>query len=424
MKVLYVGDNRCRPNFGCRATSMALADIIKRKNTIISTISGAITEKYDPVLYKGDYAHIRTPRVKRYWKKFKNKLFPNTRGQRDEANFVSENVQESVSNFLKIYLKYPPLNDIMHSLQDADSVVVNGEGGFLFRSIFPYEAYFEMFVFALAQSMGKKTFLLNAMFSDGTYSERNEHALEECRSILTKCTLVTARDTLSLKYYLDNIGDNAIYMPDALFSWDKYSDYLSLAAEFPLAGVQFPDEEQLWSDFDFSQPYIVVSAGSRNFRPFEEADKEAFKQLIASLSASYRVVLQSTSEAESKMLKEIAKELNLKFIDCRTNILFGMSVLANAQCYVSGRWHPSILASLGGTPCVMMESNSHKSRAIYTELEYNENEKIYNNPPLDEEIDEIMLRIHDAMKIDRTKILETAKQKSVLCLKQYSKLLK
>lgn len=421
MKVLYVADNRCRPNFGCRATSMALADIINRKNTIVSTISGAITEKYDPVLYKGNYVRTPMPRIWRYVVKAKNKIL--RAHPKDEADFISCNVNESVQNFLKIYSKYPPLNDIIHSVEEADCVIANGEGSFLFRAIFPYDAYFILFVLALAQSKGKKTYLLNAMFSDGTYSERNEQALIECKSILTKCSLVTARDYFSQKYYLDNIGNNVIYMPDALFSWEKYSNYFSLASRYPLAGVSFPDDEILWKEFDFSQPYIVVSAGSRNFKPFVNEDKEAYYKLVTRLSEKYRVVLQSTSEAESQILKSIATELNLKFIDCRTNILFGLSVLANAQCYVSGRWHPSILASIGGTPCVIFESNSHKSRAVYSELGYYENEPLYHNPPQEDEIETIVKRVEETISNISRKTISKAVLSKCEMLEQYDELL-
>ena len=42
----------------------------------------------------------------------------------------------------------------------------------------------------------------------------------------------------------------------------------------------------------------------------------------------------------------------------------GLDLLANAAVFVSGRWHPSILASTGGTPSVMFSGNSHKMRGL------------------------------------------------------------
>jgi polysaccharide pyruvyl transferase WcaK-like protein len=38
--------------------------------------------------------------------------------------------------------------------------------------------------------------------------------------------------------------------------------------------------------------------------------------------------------------------------------------------FVTGRFHPAILASNGGTPCVFLGSNSHKTLSLQTMLEY------------------------------------------------------
>ena len=45
-------------------------------------------------------------------------------------------------------------------------------------------------------------------------------------------------------------------------------------------------------------------------------------------------------------------------------ILLGATVLANSKLFVSGRYHPSIMASLGGTPCIFLGSNSHKNTVV------------------------------------------------------------
>ena len=51
-------------------------------------------------------------------------------------------------------------------------------------------------------------------------------------------------------------------------------------------------------------------------------------------------------------------------------ILAVAKILANARVFISGRYHPSILASLGGTPCLLMGSNSHKTISLQYLLEY------------------------------------------------------
>lgn len=43
MKVIYVGDNRNRGNFGCRATSTALSQIIEQEHEIVGTVYGKYT---------------------------------------------------------------------------------------------------------------------------------------------------------------------------------------------------------------------------------------------------------------------------------------------------------------------------------------------------------------------------------------------
>ena len=418
MKVLYLGNNIIRANFGCRATSMALQDIILQQHEITSVIYGDITGRYTPALYKGE---IRNSRWSRYMQKFQKKLF--RKNSRDEADFIRDNVDDSLSGFLMIYTKYPPLENIMHSVEACDALMLNGEGTFIFRQNNRYDFNFYLFVLTLAQYLNKKTYVLNAMFSDGSASARNISAIEQARKVLTNCTLVTARDRISFEEFRENIGDKVEYVPDALFTWSKYSSYKSIALDYPLAGVVFPDYDWQWKEFDFSKPYIALSAGSREIYGNDEEYLQQYIKLVERIKSTYNLVIVQTCGGE-EFLKEVAQQTDTKLIDNSTNILFGMSVLANAQCYVSGRWHPSILASLGGTPCVMMKSNSHKSKAIYAELEYNESETIYNNPPSDDEIDEIMHRIHDALKIDRTKIQDAAKHKSELCLEQYAKLLK
>ena len=74
-----------------------------------------------------------------------------------------------------------------------------------------------------------------------------------------------------------------------------------------------------------------------------------------------------------------------------TPIISAGKILANAAAYVSGRYHPAILASLGGTPCVFMSSNSHKTKSLQGLLEYDFVHEYYVLPS-DEEIEEMAKR--------------------------------
>ena len=65
------------------------------------------------------------------------------------------------------------------------------------------------------------------------------------------------------------------------------------------------------------------------------------------------------------------------------------AILANAMLFVSGRYHPSILASLGGTPCIFLGSSAHKMHSLQKLLEY---EYIREFPvhPSNKEMDEML----------------------------------
>lgn len=417
MKVCFVGDNRIRPNFGCRATSLALHDILAQYHDITSCIYGDQTEVYRPHLYKGV---MPISKVKAYAHRLYNKIVPH----RDETDFISNDVALSLNAFMSIYRKYNPLQELYDKVNQADALMLNGEGTFIFRQDPRYDLNFYLFILALAQSFGKRTYVLNAMFTDGTASDRNDKSINQAKQVLHNCEIVTARDILSYDYYKTFIGDNVIYVPDALFSWTKYSKYIPMAITYPYAGIVFPDTDYQWQHFDYSLPYVAVSAASREIYADDSTYINQYVKLVDALKTRYNVVIVQTCAGE-EFLKVVAQLTNTKIISNQTNILFGMSVLANAQCYVSGRWHPSILASLGGTPCVMLGSNSHKSAAIYKELKYKEAESIvYPNPPSDDDILAILRNVdYSINNISRDRIRQAARANSDM-LQYYEQLLK
>jgi polysaccharide pyruvyl transferase WcaK-like protein len=65
------------------------------------------------------------------------------------------------------------------------------------------------------------------------------------------------------------------------------------------------------------------------------------------------------------------------------------AVLAHARLFISGRYHPSILASLGGTPCIFLGSHAHKMGSLSMVLEY-ERHREFDAFPDDAEIAEII----------------------------------
>jgi polysaccharide pyruvyl transferase WcaK-like protein len=83
-------------------------------------------------------------------------------------------------------------------------------------------------------------------------------------------------------------------------------------------------------------------------------------------------------------LHEVSTRTITPIVPVETPILLAATVLANSKLFVSGRYHPSIMASLGGTPCIFLGSNSHKNTALQEILEYESVEEFSAYPSSDE----------------------------------------
>jgi polysaccharide pyruvyl transferase WcaK-like protein len=116
------------------------------------------------------------------------------------------------------------------------------------------------------------------------------------------------------------------------------------------------------------------------------------------------------------MLKEISEIAKIPCIPVTINIYLAGHILGNARCFISGRYHPSILASLGGTPCVFMGSNSHKTSSLQTVLEIPQNKQVtFSAIPDKEEVPEIVDAFHEAVAYgNRECIKEVCKKNATL----------
>lgn len=348
---------------------MALRELLNEGNQVVSTIFGDYTGHYDPIGYVG-FLPRRT-----FLDKVLNRMGIDTYSKKYyQADFVCRKTDDSVNRFLSIYEKYIPLRKIYDMIHQSDAVVMNGEGTFIYtlKPIERYDLKYYLFILALAQRLGKKTFLVNAMFSDSPVSPRNEFMIQESKTVFEKCDLIIARDPMSYAYYKRNILDKIKYVPDALFTWKKFlPQYKDAVLKMPLLGMTFPEYPEKWHCYDsglWHTRYVVVS-GSSLASYYTESVIDKYVILINELKKKYQVLIALTCGGDW-WLEKVARETNTPWISVKTNMLYAYSVLCNASVFISGRWHPSILASLGGTPCVFFNSNSHKTLALQKMLQY------------------------------------------------------
>ena len=59
-------------------------------------------------------------------------------------------------------------------------------------------------------------------------------------------------------------------------------------------------------------------------------------------------------------------------IPAALSVITGDAVLAHSRLLITGRYHPSILASPGGTPHLFLASDSHKTLSLQHIIEYSD----------------------------------------------------
>ncbi|MBR1748535.1 MAG: polysaccharide pyruvyl transferase family protein [Bacilli bacterium] len=402
MKIVYVGDNRNRGNYGCRATSTALSQIISSNHEIVGRIYGKYTnvdtgelffsKRYPAWIYK------KVGKLK-YWKYAKtvwyiiHRMLKRGKYYFSKYDYLSYDLDKSIKNLIRCLPANPHMKEFDLRQYDFDALVVNGEGSFIFATPPWRECLTEAMLMHWAQKMGKKVYFLNGMFSDDPYTPRNKRTLEIVKPILEQAELVSVREQYSYEYAKREFPNANIKLyPDALFSWYKYiNDDFQIKDGKYIAGMSGAFDSS-FEQLDFKEPYICVS-GSSSVGLASNSEEEIIQKysvLVEEIKKfyPYKCYLVEVCEGDA-FLREVSKRTNTPFIPIDTPILAAGKILANAKLYISGRYHPSILASLGGTPCVFLSSNSHKTKSIQELLQYNDI-KEFSVLPNKKEIKEIL----------------------------------
>ncbi len=428
MKILYVGDGRCRINWGAQATSQALYEIMTRDHAI----SGIVPSSYKlvssvPVLYSSIF-----PKSLLYRKipiRFEIILGKISKRLRDK-DFITHDIEQSVRRFLKLKNKYARLNDLYEKIKECDAVVINGEGSIIFSKPTERVALFLVFILRISQQMSKKTFLLNTMISYSPKSSIIDDQFEkQLICALKKCNGIGVRDTFSyniIKRLTPEIG-SVKYIPDALFSWrDKFQE--TWIEDF--TNNKFQPKGILASrklrNFSFNQSYICISGSSAINNQNREGAIDSFVSLIKRLEKFQVPLLLVPACSGDRFLYKVSRLTGIGIIPLNADVNEGGAILANARVFISGRYHPSILASLGGTPCIFLKSNSHKTLSLQTVLGYESPLKEYDAVPNGHDIENIYKETKYFLRNNsnvRNKILSTVNVLSQKAKLQNEKLL-
>ncbi len=311
-------------------------------------------------------------------------------------DFISENIEESLERFHRFKQKYPSLADLEAQVAQTDGVVINGEGTLIFGNPTKRDALYLLFIIALARFRGKPVFLLNAMITQDPYAPANDAILKQAAGLLRYCTVVACRDPESFDFTTKALGCSAVRLiPDALFTWGERFRQATLTVRqhpeiiLPYGSTMEP------GDWNFNEPYICVSASSSAWRS-AKATGASLVQLATTLkSTGLRIYFISTC-AGDRLLCEAAKEAGVAHIPQDIPVLAGAGIIAGASAYLTGRYHPAIMAGAGGVPTVFFSANSHKIKTVQPLLGY-EPPKLYSINPSASEISAISSEVSNIL---------------------------
>lgn len=270
-----------------------------------------------------------------------------------------------------------------------DTIVIDGNGDMIFKEEPTRNLLAGLTLIELAHALGKRVCYVNSIFADCSMTGRNESLARQCIESLKKCDEVAFRDPQSLTLAREmSDAIEAQLIPDTLFHW--YDDLQDSRQHLPANGdfvIPFKREgDRHFGQLDFDTPYICVTGGSRAaFTP--QKSFEGFCALVEQLHKLEHPVYLVPTCGGDRFLHDVAEETRTPIVPAEVPILMGGAILANARLFVTGRYHPSIMAAAGGTPCVFLGADSHKTRSLQRMLGYEEPYAFSAVPTPDEHAD-------------------------------------
>ncbi len=390
MRIAMVADNSVAANWGCRGTSFALRSMLAERGEI----SGVIT-RYEII---GRLAHSPLVPNRIYGaaadrvRKRSLPMIGTLMAGIGEFTPWSLDLDANAAALAALRGKARAADIIFDAIENADIVVVNGEGEMIFSDPPRQGLLATMTIMKIALDAGKPVHYLNAMISpshaaQADRSATEERTLEVAAGLLARCT-VGLRDPLSMRVAAKLMPEvETHYRPDALFSW---------AGELAFPGVGGPVADRIQPLLDqngvrapkaLSGDYLVVSGSSAAANVDRGTAIDAYCRLVEKLRGLGPSPLLIPTCTGDNFLHEVARRTGVESLPVTTPIMAGAMILANASAMVSGRWHPSIMASLGGTPTVMLGSNSHKTSALLEMLPYDHDHPFGTLPTEQESIE-------------------------------------
>lgn len=393
-RVLLVSDNRDNANWGSRATTMALLELMAAAGLSPSDRVTDTEVRSHVALADGPVTGhlLRRPAVARLASAGlarggrTRSTLERVLGVRDAA---SDDPVQTVRRWRRSGRE--PLVEWIERVESADAVIVNGEGSMIFTTPSRLEQRFHLAVMQLAHEAGVPFAYVNALVADPANGPRNAATVAATRRLLPHARLVTTRDPWS-QAFLREVAPEAksTYVSDALFAWLGRVGNGKEALTRPEYLMPFHERPEQLGVWDFQRPYVCVGGSSEAAKDPKRAIASYRRLLQALPELGYPVVVTVSSTGDA-FLEELAYELGLPLVPADTNVMVATEILAHAELVVTGRYHPAILAGLGGVPGVLLGADSHKTASVQQMLGYPEIH-VFPEQPSDADVSAILDR--------------------------------
>jgi polysaccharide pyruvyl transferase WcaK-like protein len=389
-RILLVCDTTASLNWGGRAASLALQQLLACRFENILALPGELagTPVFINSILPPSLASLllacrhKSALIEAYYRVEK------TLGMK--SDYIECDPRKSAQNILRNKDR-EIIRDIYTAISEADVVIVDGDGDLIFRTPPGRIPLFNLAVIELAWQLGKPVHYVNSIFADCPRTGQNERFHQYAVSTLSKCSTITLRDPASIRLARSSAPELKVhFVPDSLFLWyDSLQDAVNNVPENGDYIIPFPQERPShYGRIRFDRPYICLS-GSSYAAFFQEEAVEAYTRLANAIQGKFDmgVYLAPTCKGD-RFMYEVALRTSLPILPPEIPIMMGAGIIAKARVYITGRYHPAIMAALGGTPCVFLGADSHKTSSLQELLEYDEM-RLFSALPTTEECDEI-----------------------------------
>ncbi len=402
--VTLVCDNRDNVNWGCRSTSWALDDMLQSRSTVVDRLIRADITRPEPIRPRWWTSQGPAAEVAR--RALFHRATPAMFGRRAlrvnaalgyHRDYRDPDFAWAASEVVRRRRDVAHFDRLCTAVESAEMVVINGEGSAILRDPPRRDMLAQFVVIALARHFGRRVAYVNAMVSDSPDKPRSAGTAQAVAEALGACDLVALRDPRS-QVVLRAIAPRveSVVVPDALFTWaSMLGTPEALRPERGAAMSPFP-ERHLGLDRVLREGSYIAVSGSSHASLDKPRAAHSYSAIVERLRVLGRPIVLVETCSGDDYLTEVGRKVGVPVIPVTVPILQGASLLGSAAVFVSGRYHPSILAACAGTPLVSLRGNSHKVEAL-RELLGEGDAPVLSEAPTGRELDQLVDLVESAM---------------------------